>query len=95
MVGGYFLSQSSNFRKSENLNYRTGEILYISDKMKFYSFFYIPIQALIIYFSIKYNQTSITFYLILIVALGISLILLVFYNSFRIKSDVREETAEK
>ncbi len=91
----YFLGQSSNFRKSKNLNYRTGEILYISDKMKFYSIFYIPVLVLIIYYFIKYNPSSITLSLLVIWLIGISLILLFFYNSLRIKREVREEIAEK
>jgi hypothetical protein len=91
----YFLSQSLNFRKSKNLNYRAGEILYISDKMKFYSLFNVPVQGYFIYFFIKYNQTPISLYLLLIAISGIGLILLFIYNSIRIKRDIKDEMAEK
>ena len=91
----YFLSQSSKFRKSKNLNYRTGEILYISDKIRLYSVIYSPVPIVFIYYFTKYNQTSITFYLFVIIISGITLILISFYNSYRIKREIREETAEK
>ena len=91
----YFFAQSSKFRKSKNLNYRIGELLYISDKMKVYSIFYVPVEAFLTYYFIKYNPSSITLSLLIILLIGILLILMFFYNSFRIKRDLQEEIAEK
>ena len=76
----YFLSHSLKFRKSKNLNYRTGEVLYISDKMRIYSCFNLPILGSLLYYFIKYNDIPISLYLLFIFLIGIGLIIIFFYN---------------
>ncbi len=58
----YFLTQSLKFRKSNNLNYRRAELILISDKRKYFGLCYTAIQALLVYFYIKYIETGLAFY---------------------------------
>ena len=82
-----FLNKSLKFRISHNLNKRQLELLLILDKMKFYSVLCVPLHGFLIYFYVKYFETSIAIYLFLTLLFEISLIILIFYNSFIISRD--------
>jgi hypothetical protein len=82
-----FLNKSLKFRISHNLNKRQLELLLILDKMKFYSVLCVPLYGFLIYFYVKYFETSIAIYLFLTLLFEISLIILIFYNSFIISRD--------
>ena len=87
----YYLIQSLNFRKSRDLNYRKGELLLISDKMKYYGLCYVIIQVILIYFYIKYIETGIDLSFFLMLLFELCLIILIFYNSFYIISRNNED----
>lgn len=80
----YYIVQTSKFKKSHNLNYRKGELLLISDKMKVSCFLYIPLRVMLFYFYIKYLETGISIPLLLASIFEIGLILLIIYNSFQV-----------
>jgi len=82
-----FLSQAFKFRESRNLNKRQIELLLISDKMKYYCIYFIPLQGFLIYFYVKYFKTAIAIHLFLMLLFEISIIILIFYNSFIINRD--------
>ncbi|MHA1489891.1 MAG: hypothetical protein ACTSRI_09565 [Promethearchaeota archaeon] len=84
----YFLNQSTKFRKSHNLNYRKGELLFISDKMKYMTYFYMPLKIFIVFFFIKYIETEISIFLLPTLLFELGLIILIFYNSFLINRDI-------
>jgi len=91
----FFLSKTSKFRKSKNLNCRQNELLLLSDSMLIYSFFYVPAQFGFLFFLIKYFGTALTMILIIILIFQISFLLLIFYNAFRIKKDYKKILEEK
>ncbi len=84
----FFLIQTFKFKKSDNLNYRKKELLITSDKMKYYSLFYIPQKGFLIYFYAKYFESGLAIYLFLTLIFEIGLIVLIFYNSYQIKNDI-------
>ncbi|MHA1293268.1 MAG: hypothetical protein ACTSQJ_11455 [Promethearchaeota archaeon] len=87
-----FLMWSLKFRQSKNLNYRRGELLLTSDKMKYYGILlYLPLQIILGYFYVKYYETTIAIYLFFKLLLGFGLLFLMIYNFYRIKRDIEEE----
>jgi len=90
-----FLSKSSKFGKSRNLNRRQTELLLLTDSMMFINFLYLPIQAFLLYFFIKYFETALTMSLMFQLIFQTTIITLIFYNSYRVKKDYREDLADR
>ncbi|MHA1149139.1 MAG: hypothetical protein ACTSR8_12945 [Promethearchaeota archaeon] len=91
----YYLLKTFRFRHSKGLEKRYGELLETSDKMLVYSFFFLPAFGYVLFYSIKYFNSSIAFYLLLTLLFEFGLLTLIVYNSLHIRKDYKEEVSEK
>ncbi len=78
----YFFILSFKFRESKNLNFRLGDLIVVSKKIKYYNAFYIPIQIIFGFFYIKYFETAIAIYMFILLVIETGLIAFVFYISY-------------
>ncbi len=92
----YMLLQALKFKTSRNLNYRQGELLLTMDKMKVYNtIFNVPLLMVMIYYYVKYYESSIAIYMFLTLLCNFGLTLLIFYFSVSMKRDIQQEKKDK
>ncbi len=83
----YFFILSFKFRESKNLNFRIGDLIVVSKKIKYYNAFNIPIQIAFGYFYVKYFETAIAIYMFVILVFEAGLIAFVFYISYLVTKE--------
>lgn len=92
----YLLNNALKFRKSRNLNYHLGELTLAMDKMKIYSLIvFLPIQAILIFYNMKYFDTSISIPLLLQILCNFSLFILIFYAAFDFKRTLEQQQEDQ
>jgi len=92
----FLLNNAMMFRTSRDLDKHMGELANAMDNMKIYSLIiHLPIQAIVLYFTIKYVDTSISIYLFLSFLCNLGLSTLIFYNAYSLKRDMEEDKKER
>ena len=92
----YLLLQSLKFGTSKNLNYRPRDLQLALDKMKIFSLILlVPLLAGILYFTIKYFESSITIYLVALILLSALLLGFIIFMSVSLKKDLEQDKKDK